>query len=59
MDADALDRWITGNYGMDQFCPCGDEECDGEHEEVDFEEEDDDLNDDFPFEWEYESGDEY
>lgn len=23
MDADALDRWITGNYGMDQ------EECAG------------------------------
>lgn len=22
MDANALDRWITGNYGMDQFV-CG------------------------------------
>jgi len=35
MDLNALDRWITGNDGMDQYedCPCGDEECDGEHED--------------------------
>lgn len=35
MDFGALDRHITGNYGMDQdevFCPMHGEECDGWHE---------------------------
>lgn len=49
MDFGALDRHITGNYGMDQeeLCACGDEECDGEHEDTrDF--------DSMPGGWDYE-----
>ena len=30
LDSAALDRWITGNYGLDQF-RCG--TCGGEHED--------------------------
>ena len=52
MDAGSLDRWITGNYGEDQYedCPCGDEECEGEHE-------DDRDFDSMPGGWDYEEPD--
>lgn len=48
----ALDRYITGNYGEDQYplCPCGDEECDEECEEC----EDDRDFDSMPGGWDYE-----
>ncbi len=52
LNGPALDRWITGNFGEDQYedCACGDEDCDGEHEDTrDF--------DSMPGGWDYEEPD--
>jgi hypothetical protein len=49
LDAADLDRYITGNYGEDQFSCSDDDPDDDSDDDLDEEDDDDDLGDDDDF----------